>query len=55
MIEMSKKNVQQEITSQINNMQKNCADETGLRPQRKCLLCRKPSHYQKKCPSAKEN
>ncbi|CAG8587222.1 13788_t:CDS:2, partial [Dentiscutata heterogama] len=36
MIEMPKKNVRQEITNQINNTQKNCADETGLRPQRKC-------------------
>ncbi|RIB04719.1 hypothetical protein C2G38_2120010, partial [Gigaspora rosea] len=45
----------QEITNQVNNMQENCTVDTSLRPQRKCLLCRTPGHYQKKCPGAKEN
>ncbi|CAG8755671.1 17599_t:CDS:2 [Gigaspora margarita] len=54
-IEMSKKNAGQEIISQINNMQKNCASEAGFRLQHKCLLCGEPGHYQKKCSSAKEN
>ncbi|CAG8662539.1 13577_t:CDS:10 [Gigaspora margarita] len=55
-IEMSKmKTVRQEITNRVNNIENNCAGETSLRQQRKRLLCEKPGHYQKKCPSAKEN
>ncbi|CAG8832163.1 651_t:CDS:2, partial [Gigaspora margarita] len=54
-IELSKKkNVGQEITSQINNTQ-SCAGETSLKPQRKCLLCGTPGHYQKRCPNSQEN
>jgi len=32
----------------------NKPNNQGERSQRKCLLCGKPGHYQKKCPSAKE-
>ncbi|RIB14303.1 hypothetical protein C2G38_2096284 [Gigaspora rosea] len=53
---MSKgKTTVQEIMSQVNNMQENCTVDTSLRPQRKCLLCGTPGHYQKKCAGAKEN
>ncbi|CAG8624074.1 11694_t:CDS:2 [Dentiscutata erythropus] len=54
-IEVSKKkNIMQEITS-TNNVQENYIEESSSRPQRRCLLCGTPGHYQKKCPNTKEN
>ena len=48
-IELSeKKNAIREITSQANIQETN--SEEASRSQRKCLLCGKPGHYQKKCP-----
>ncbi|PKY35912.1 hypothetical protein RhiirB3_396481, partial [Rhizophagus irregularis] len=46
-IELSKKKVlMQENLNEPNNQ---------IRSQRKCLLCGKSGHYQKKCPNAKKN
>jgi hypothetical protein len=54
-MEVSKrKNPICEITSQIN-IQNTDDGEGNLRSQRKCLLCGKPGHYQKKCPSKGNN
>jgi hypothetical protein len=48
-IEMFKKN---RILIEEVNQTEEC-NQTG-RQQRKCLLCGKPGHYQKKCPNGKE-
>jgi hypothetical protein len=49
-IEMSGKNrAIREITSQVNVQETDDGGATS-RSQRKCLLCGKPGHYQKKCP-----
>ncbi|EXX68016.1 uncharacterized protein OCT59_017288 [Rhizophagus irregularis] len=49
-IEMSGKNrAIREITSQVNVQETDDGGATS-RSQRKCLLCRKSGHYQKKCP-----
>ncbi|RGB37382.1 hypothetical protein C1646_666194 [Rhizophagus diaphanus] len=46
-IELSKKKIlMQENLNEPNNQ---------IRSQRKCLLCEKSGHYQKKCPNAKKN
>ena len=44
-----KKNAVREITGQANVQETN-SEESMSRSQRKCLLCGKPEHYQKKCP-----
>jgi hypothetical protein len=49
-IELSgRKNVMREISDQTNIQETNGGEEIS-RSQRKCLLCGKPGHYQKKCP-----
>jgi len=44
-IETSKKRVPMQ---EVND------NQAVIKQQRKCLLCGKPGHYQKKCPSARE-
>jgi hypothetical protein len=44
---LGRKNAMREITSQANMQD----EEMTSRSQRKCLLCRKPGHYQKRCPN----
>lgn len=48
---MKQKGVIVEITGQVENKD----GETSFRSQRKCLLCGKPGHYQKRCTTGKEN
>ena len=44
------KKVLHEVINEVNNIQ---GVEEGLKSQRRCLMCRIPGHYQKKCPNAK--
>ncbi|CAB5309920.1 unnamed protein product [Rhizophagus irregularis] len=52
-IEISGRSVIHDITSQTNIQQSNDGDITS-RSQRKCSLCGKPGHYQKRCPNGRE-
>jgi len=46
---VEKRNVIREITNQANVQETNGGEAS--RSQRRCLLCEKPGHYQKKCPN----
>ena len=43
--------IMEESTNEVNQTEE--CNQIG-RQQRKCLLCGKPGHYQKKCPNGKE-
>ena len=50
-IEISKRRGGMEDISNVNNQEN--IGESSTRSQRRCLLCGKPGHYQKKCPNGK--